>query len=420
MTTFNRTITPLAFDGRIRELPAQHIDAFSRLRVSSPGYRFDSQLTYGIDADLWDTAATGTASVTHDATNRLALLTATNTAGTNEAILQAHYHSVYTPGRGMFALVTGKLGPTPEAGGEREMGISDGNNGVYLLQNSTGLHIGLRTTTDADDELVAQADWNYDKFDGTGPSGITLNPEKTQIWGVPLQALYVGLVVTGWDIDGNFYAAHVFKHANVIDVPYIAQASLPVRYRVKSVDTAADVTMDAICSTVISEGGDNLQDIPGRTFVASNKLTFRTVNSVTKYPVLAIECVQQLNGINQNAVVVPIDMELTMTGTPGWVDVILRPATLTAGGVEPTWSTPESGSTVRYTVNADAVTGGTVVGGFYVPASAGTRASKQVTSLDKIVMAYSHLLGKGDQLVLAVTTGGNGTAGGTILWKEIR
>jgi hypothetical protein len=228
------------------------------------------------------------------------------------------------------------------------------------------------------------------------------------------------LVVAGWDIDGNFYPAHQFRHSNVFTKPYIAQASLPIRYRVKATGTAAPVTMDAICSTVMSEGGQNLQDIPGRTFVASNKLSFRTVNSVTKYPVLAIECVQQLNGINQNAVVIPIELEMSMTGTPGWVDVILRPSTLTAGGVAPTWTTPETGSTVRYTVNADALTGGTVVGGFYVPAAAGPRASKGTTSLDKVVMAYSHLLAKGDQLVLAVTTGGNGTAGGTMLWKEIR
>jgi hypothetical protein len=29
---------------------------------------------------------------------------------------------------------------------------------------------GARTTTDADDEEFAQADWNFDKFDGNGPS----------------------------------------------------------------------------------------------------------------------------------------------------------------------------------------------------------------------------------------------------------
>jgi hypothetical protein len=390
------------------------------LRTSDPGYRFDSQFTNEIDADLWDTKTTGTATVTYDGTNRMTVLSASNTAGTNEAILQSHYHSPYSAGRGMFALVTGTFGATPEAGGEREMGLSDGENGVYLLQTNAGMRIGIRTTTDADDEEIPQANWNHDKFDGTGPSRITLNPEAGQIFGVPLQALYVGLTITGFDVDGQFYPAHLFKHANVFEKPYLAQASLPVRYRVKSVNTTAAISMDAICSTVISEGGADLQDIPGRTFAASNKLTFRTVNSVTKFPVLAIECVEQLNSIDQNAVVIPIELEMNMTGTPAWVDVILRPTTLTTGGGAPTWSTPETGSTVRFSDNTDAVTGGTVVGGFYVPATASVRGSRGTTSLDKVVMAYSHLLAKGDQLVLAVTTGGNGTASGTMLWKEIR
>jgi hypothetical protein len=217
----------------------QHVDSFSRLRTSDPGYRFDSQFTNEIDADLWDTKTTGTATVTHDGTNRMTVLSASNTAGTNEAILQSHYHSPYTAGRGMFALVTGTFGATPEAGGEREMGLSDGENGVYLLQTNAGMHIGIRTTTAADDEEIPQASWNHDKFDGTGPSRITLNPATGQIFGVPLQALYVGLTITGFDVDGQFYPAHLFKHANVFAKPYLAQASLPVRYRVKSVNTAA-------------------------------------------------------------------------------------------------------------------------------------------------------------------------------------
>ena len=417
-------VAPIEVD----KLPAQHIDAFSRLRVSDPAYRFDSQFTYMIDSDLWDQKQTGTASATHDATNRMVTLSAAAGAGPNEYILQSHYHSPYTAGRGAFAVVTFCFGPTPEAGGEREAGYTDGDNGIYVLQTSTGISLGLRTTTAADDELIPQDEWNIDPFDGSGPSGLIFDPEATQILASPLQALYVGLAVAGFDIDGNFYPAHQFKHANVFSKPYIAQASLPVRYRVKATGTAAPVTMDCICSSVMSEGGQNLQDIPGRTFVASNKLTFRSVNGgggnpgVTKYPVLAIECVEKLNNIKQNAVVIPIELEMSLVNTPGWVDVILRPTTLTAGGVEPTWTTPESGSTVRYTVNADALTGGTVVGGFYVPAAANTRASKGTATLDKVGMCYSHLLGKGDQLVLAVSTAtnANGTAGGTILWKEIR
>lgn len=71
----------------IDSMPGQHVDAFSRLRVSNPGYRFDSQLTYQIDSDLWDSKVTGDGSIAHDATNRKATLTSGTTAGANTAIL---------------------------------------------------------------------------------------------------------------------------------------------------------------------------------------------------------------------------------------------------------------------------------------------------------------------------------------------
>lgn len=407
----------------IDKFPAQHIDAFSRVRVSNPAYRFDSQFTYGIDADLWDIKETGDGDVSHDTDNRMAVVSAGATLSANEAILQAHYHSPYSAARGQLPIATFNIPTTPTGNGEVGVGYFDGENGVFLKKTASALTVNLTTTTDNPDESVAQADWNIDTF-GAGalnPSGLTLDLTKTTIFANPFQALYAGEVTCFFDIAGDLVPFHVFNHSNVSDFPYIAQASLPIRYWAKTTsDATAAASINAICSSVISEGGADLQDIPGRTYVASNKLTFRTLNSVTKYPLLAIECVQQLGGINQNAVVIPSDIEVTMSGNPGWIDIILRPAALTAGGVAPTWSTPETGSTVRFSVNADVVTGGTVVGGAYISATAGNRVSKAVSLLEKVVMAYSHLLAKGDQLVVAVTTTGNATGSATAQWKEIR
>jgi len=371
----------------------------------------------------------GDGSIDHDADNRMVALTAGGAASANEAILQSHYHSPYSAARGQLPIATFNIPTVPTGNGEVGVGYFDGSNGVYLKQTAAGLTINLDSTTDNTDAPVLQADWNIDTF-GAGalnPSGLTLDLTKTTIFANPFQALYAGEVTCFFDVGGNLVPFHVFNHSNVAEFPYIAQASLPIRYWAKTDnDGTAAAAINAICSSVISEGGADLQNSPGRTFVASNKLSFRTVNSTTKYPLLAIECVEQLNlsgtSIDQNAIVIPTDIEVTMDSNPGWVDIILRPSELTIGdgGAQPTWSTPETGSTVRYTVDATWVEGGTIVGGAYISSSAGNRVSKAVNLLEKVVMAYSHLLAKGDQLVVAVTTGGNATAGCTVQWKEIR
>jgi hypothetical protein len=99
----------LAASLSIGKFPAIAKDAFGRLRVSNPAYRFDSQLTYGVDSELWDTLlVNGTA--THSTTERWIELSA-NASGVNSVIFQSHYHAPYTAGRGQLVhVLTGLTG----------------------------------------------------------------------------------------------------------------------------------------------------------------------------------------------------------------------------------------------------------------------------------------------------------------------
>jgi hypothetical protein len=411
-----RTITPLF--NQDTSFPAEHIDAFSRLRVSAPGYRFDSQLTYRIDSDLWDVAETGDGDVSHDATNRQAILTAGATAGANTAILQSHYHAPYTPGRGQLVFVTFAMPGTVPENGERGAGYYDGSNGVFLKETAAGLTLNLATTTDASDAPVAQADWNIDPLDGTGPSGITLDVTKTNILAIQIQALYVGRVVVGFDIEGSLVPVHAFNHANLVADPDIAQASLPIRYWASTATDAADCVIHAVCSSVISEGGDNLENMSGRQFVASGTLT----DANPKIAVVVIRAKEQLNSIDQNALIVPIEVSVVVQTVGCWIEV-WRNATVTAG----TFTDVDSASVIEASFAGNAGTDpavtadtGTLVDKFYLPASAQVRTSERSGLLGKALLAYSHLLGAGDNLTV-VADGGNTTeVFVAVKWKEIR
>ena len=132
------------------------------------------------------------------------------------------------------------------------VGLSDGVNGFELQQAGATVQFAILSGTANGNQTVAKASWNLDKLDGTGPSGLTLDLTKTQIFAVDYQALYVGRVRMGFDIGGVIVYAHEFRHANLVAAPYIQYASLPVRCGMTCTGTVS-TTMRFICAAVMSE-----------------------------------------------------------------------------------------------------------------------------------------------------------------------
>jgi hypothetical protein len=405
------TAVPVDFSA----FPASGVDAFNRLRVSAPGYRFDSQLTYQIDSDLWDSRAVFTGSITHNGTNRWAVLDAP--AAGDSAVLQSHYHAPYTPGRGQLAFITFRFGATPGSGAIRRVGYYDGTNGLYLKHDSSGVSLVLASGTTSGDEAVAQADWNIDPMtDGSGPSGLTLDFTKVQILVIQTQALYVGRVTVGFDIGGMLHPVHAFDCANESAYPYIQQASLPVRYEVGT--SSAACSMEAICASVISEGGNDIQNMAGREFSADMGVTELDVDQV-EIPVISIQVAAQLNSINQNAVVIPLAVEVSVSGQPILVRV-RRNATLTGASFSAVSATE---SVVNSDVASTAVSGGRVIDSFYIQASNTLRSSAERGLAGKTLLCYRHLAtAAGDILTVTAqgTSADNASVLASIKWKEIR
>lgn len=232
-----------------------NLDAFSRLRVSNPTYVFDAQFTYDLQPLLFEQIVTGTgATVTHDTTNRMGVATFSSTPTGGKAYIQSYEWFRYQPGRGQLILVTGNFNGGV-ANCRKFMGYGEiDQNGVFLEMSGTIVQAVIYSNTTLGNEAVEQANWNIDKMDGTGPSGKTLDMTKTQILVIDLQALYVGRVRIGFDIDGSIWFVHEFMHANLSLYPYIQNASLPISSGMTCTGTVT-TTMNMICCSVISEGG---------------------------------------------------------------------------------------------------------------------------------------------------------------------
>jgi hypothetical protein len=225
------------------------------LRVSPPVTLFDSQNRYAKSADF-DEALSGSATVTYSADESSVLLNVTSASG-DKVIRETRRVFAYQPGKSLLVMNTFVM-PTAHANLRCRVGYYGVNNGVFFERAGTALRMVRRTYTSGSvvDNVVAQADWNGDKLDGTGSSGLTIDTTKSQIFWQDFEWLGVGSVRTGFVINGKFIVCHTFNHANILALVYMTTAILPIRYEIENTGaTDGSRTMKQICSTVISEGG---------------------------------------------------------------------------------------------------------------------------------------------------------------------
>lgn len=287
-----------------------NLDAFSRLRVSNPLILHNSQFTYDLTPILFEQITNGTgATVTHDTTNRCALMTFSSTPTGGKAYMQSYEYLPYQPGRSQLIFITFNM-IAAVANVLKFAGYSDGVNGVEFQLNGTTKQFTLYSATSEGNKTVAQASWNLDRLDGTGPSGITLDITKTHILVIDIQALYVGRVRVGFDIEGTIVYAHEFLHANFASNPYIQSANLPVRCGMTCTGTVS-TTMKFVCSAVMSEGGTEDINAFGYTFQTNTSVTASTLG----VQALTLRPKTTFNGISNRMRVSYIDVEVFNTGT---------------------------------------------------------------------------------------------------------
>jgi hypothetical protein len=328
------------------------LDAFGRLRVSEPLTLFDSSHRYR-DNGLWNTNTASGGSATFNSNAGLMDLAVTTTSG---SLVYRETRKVfsYQPGKSLLVMNTFVMNPA-KTGLRQRIGYFGTDNGFYIeLANST-LSLVERSfvTGTVTETRVAQADWNVDKMDGTGPSGLTLDISKAQILWADVEWLGLGTVRMGFVINGHLVTCHAFNHANIIATTYITTASLPLRYEVENTaTTASSSTLKQVCSTVISEGGYELRGAQQavETPIASPR---DLTNASTGYPVISIRLKTSPNRLDAIVILTALSiMGITNNANYLWKVVI---AGTTTGG---TWVSAGADSAVEYNLTGTSFTGG--------------------------------------------------------------
>lgn len=364
------------------------LSAFGKLNVTTTHSVFDCQNEYGLDTlRIWDATANGTiatssvdGSVTNgsnavgptDTNTRMTPITVSST-DTHYSVLQSRQYIRYIPGKGSVSFITG----------------------VFAAGASATASITWRSSTSGSvvDTTIQQADWNVDKFDGTGVSGVTLDFTKIQILVIDAQMLYAGRVRVGFDVDGILYWAHYFKIANNFAYPTVQTYNLPVRVEGRTGASSTSFNWGRFdhtngiffsttrsttggttyfeCCSVQNNGENELRGFPQSI---GNGIT--TVSVSTRRPIISIRPKTTFNSRTNRAHISELLVDINAgSGTAYWEIVI--DGTLTGAS----FASVSTNSVAEYDTAATAITGGGTILSGYV-SSGGSIRSSAVANVD--------------------------------------
>jgi hypothetical protein len=387
-----------------------NIDAFGRLRISSPGTLFDSKILFGKRALFWDEVLTASGTSTYDADRATVVLEVP--ASGDKVIRQTKEFFNYQTGKSQVIFISfNQYGH--ETNTLKRTGLFYENDGIFFEDDGTDYKMVLRSSTSGSpvDTAITQANWNIDIMDGSGVSGITIDFTKTQILIIDYEWLGVGRVRCGWVINGIIYYCHEFLNANVLDIVYMATPNLPIRHEIEATGIPVGTPkMDVMCCSVISENGNKPH---GMIYSVNNDATGLAVAGSTQESLLQIRI--RTDRIRKGSIL-PLKMSVLCTTSTNFMWAVSLNPTVTGGAAS--WSNVGDDSIVEYDVAQNGVvSGGTIINSGY----ASTNANQAASDLESAIHAAADIGKVADIIVLSVLNLGAGgeTFLGSLTWQEL-
>ena len=128
-------------------------------------------------------------------------------------------------------------------------------------------HVTISKTIDT---RIAQADFNLDKLDGTGPSGYNVDLTKMQMFYIDYSWYGAGFIRWGMRAtDGNVIYCHKMQNNNVNNEAYMRSGNLPARYESSTIPPTTRVDAS------ISDTATEMTVLDTSTFPTSGTLVIR-------------------------------------------------------------------------------------------------------------------------------------------------
>jgi len=331
----------------------------NRLKIAPFQTVFFNTFQYGKETDVWDERVVGVGTATHNVASSNIIMEVGSTAG-SKVIRQTKQVMRYIPGRGATLAFAIRL-DTPQVGIRRRFGLFDDYNGAYFEDDGGTYSYVIRSSTSGivTERRVTREDWNGEKFDGNGYTGVTADATKQQMISINYEWYGAGIVQFNWLMKNETIHSHTFDNSNTNDKVWCSTPFLPIRVEIENVTGVAGTHyMYQGSNSLIQEGEPEKL---GTLVSIANPITGTTMTSAnTFYPIVSI----RLKSTQLSAVMLLRSLQAATNDNTNVYWKLLENATNTGG----TWvDHPDPNSFMQYNITETATTGGTtLLNGFVV------------------------------------------------------
>ena len=398
---------------RVDDDTVQHTST-NRRKVSEQEIIFFNTFQYDKDDQIWDEDTVGNGVATFNEFQGGVDLTVSDVGDVVKRVTRNVIP--YIPGR-QNEVTLGVKFTEPTLGVRRRIGMYNDENGFFFEDNGGTYAVVLRRNTSGGvvETRVIRDNWNIDKLDGTGPSGITADPSAMQLVDIEYEWYGTGIVEFKWIIDNNAVSVHRFDTANEEPNTWANTPFLPLCVEIENVSAASGTyTMYQGSASVSAEG---LTTRLGREENATTPIGGVNLASADTFlPVISI----RLRPDRLNGVAIPLEFFAAATTNDDIYYRIYRNATLTGAS----WSNVGTDSFVQVDTSATALTDGNAIQTGYLPASFFTSGTGSVVKFPPESIQQLGRNNMGTEPQIFTITAASPDAGtdvfASLSWTEIR
>ena len=331
----------------------------NRLKTAPFQTVFFNTFQYGKETDVWDERIVGVGTATWNQYSSNVTMQVGVTTG-SKVIRQTKNVMRYIPGRPATLAFAIRL-DTPQVGIRRRFGLFDDNNGAYFEDDGGTYSYVIRTSTSGitTEIRVGRNDWNGEKFDGNGWTGVTADPTKQQMISISYEWYGAGTVDFSWLMAGETVKSHTFYNSNNLDKVWCSTPFLPIRLEIENVTGVAGTHYMYQGSNSLIQDGN--VDKLGTLLSQSNGISGTTmVTDNVFYPIVSL----RLKPTALNSVMLLRSLQAVTNDNTNVYWKLLQNATLTGAN----WTNhADVDSFVQYDISATALSNGRdILSGFIV------------------------------------------------------
>ena len=227
--------------------------------------------------------------------------------------------------------------------------------GTFSLSGTTaaGTFAETRAGTANTDTFIAQSTWNGDKLDGTGASGITLDPTKLNLFQINIAYLGAGAVVFKVMVAGvggnnpTWVVVHSINNPNTMTQPHVLNPSFPFTMAAYSAGSTTNLVVSSASFAGFIGGNKKLH---GNRMSYENSLT--TVGATNIQALFTVKNDRVFAGKASQVVVNLLSISGAIKHTSPVIYYLIKNGTLTGN---PNFASPSSVSATTWDTAATTV-----------------------------------------------------------------